>query len=387
MRGTRLFVISLSVLTVLPGCSRTGSGGRAGVVGGTAEPDFLYPWVVRTSGTRSCHGVLIHPRWVLTAAHCVVTGATGVSFTRTDPFTGEVSEDSRLPAGSGLQGVFVHPDFNHPNALDNDIALIKLAKPFEINPPIQTVGLPSGPRVAGRVGTVASFSHTQMLPPGKLAIFRAPIPQQDAVRIFHIATTDETGSLCPGDSGSGFVTFENGRAIVRGIASAVISGSDCVTPSGNEVDFTDVFAFRKWILDTIRMTDVFLAGNTRLHREGRAAHGVMGIGCVNPYGTMWGPLNVPGVEEGANCEGDQTQSVVCSLSPHQAGSAVIQVQITGFTMKTMHGDGSTEVKSLPFSPTWASFYGPLPFGDFREFTCRIGLGVAADPGEGGVLAQ
>ena len=52
-------------------------------------------------------------------------------------------------------------------------------------------------------------------------------------------------------------------------------------------------------------------------------------------------------------------------------------------MKTTAGDGSTEVKSLPFSDSWASYYGPLPFGAYREFTCRIGLADVYDPGEGG----
>jgi hypothetical protein len=34
--------------------------------------------------------------------------------------------------------------------------------------------LPSSPRVAGVVGTVASGGHTKQLPPNKTAIFRAP---------------------------------------------------------------------------------------------------------------------------------------------------------------------------------------------------------------------
>jgi hypothetical protein len=226
-----------------------------------------------------------------------------------------------------------------------------------------------------------------MLPPNKLAIFRAPIPQDGFAKLFHISTSDATGSLCPGDSGSGFVTYENGRATVRGIASAVNMSSDCVTPAGKEVDFTDVFANRDWILKTIGMTDRQLAGNTRVRWSGRGARGVMGIGCLNPADTMWGPLYVLGVEEGADCEADQTQTVVCSLNSHQTGPLAPQVRITGFTMKTTLANGATDVKSLPFSAQWASFYGLLPAGAQREFTCRIGLADVYDPGDDGVFTQ
>jgi hypothetical protein len=204
-----------------------------------------------------------------------------------------------------------------------------------------------------------------------------------------IFTTDATAALCPGDSGSGFVTYENGRATVRGIASTVNRTSDCVTPSGNSVDFVDVFAYRDWILKTIGMTDYFLAGNTRVRWSGRASRGVIGIGCINLYGTMWGPLNVFGVEEGVNCEGDQMQTVVCSLSAGQVGPpvTVTRRRISGFTMKTTAADGTTNVQSLPFSSTWASYYGILPFGAYREFTCQVGLADATVADDSGIFRQ
>src|SRR5207253_8382096 len=96
--------------------------------------------------------------------------------------------------------------------------------------------------------------------------------------------------------------------------------SDCVTPAGNQVDFVDVFAYRNWILETMRTVDYRVAGTTRVTHSGRAARGQMGLGCSNPYGTMWGPLDVPGTELGANCESNQTQTVVCSLDEVQAGT-------------------------------------------------------------------
>jgi len=390
MRTTRLLFILLSVLLTLPGCGKRISDGHPAVVGGTVEPDFRYPWaVVIQSG---CRGVLIHPKWVLTAAHCILPNEqeSVVAYHRTDPFTGSEHVDSRPPGGPQPQGVFIHPQYND-HSLENDIVLIRLREPFDINPYLQTAALPSSPLVPGVVGTVASFSHTDnMLPPDKVAVFRAPLPPQSLGRSFLIDTTDATGSLCQGDSGSGFVTIENGRATVRGILSQ--ASGDCVTPSGHVVSFMDVFAYRDWIFQTIRMDDSFLAGNTRVRRSGRAARGVMGVGCPNAFGTMWGPLNVFGVEEGANCESGQSQTVVCSLSGGAAGPRTMA--ITGFTMKTDCAPHGTTVQSLPFTATWASFSGPAPvhpdpFGICRrDFTCQISLvNNVADPEDGGVFSQ
>jgi hypothetical protein len=277
--------------------------------------------------------------------------------------------------------------YGTPTAFDNDIALIKLSPPFEISPYLQTVGLPPGPRVPGRVGTVASFSHNMSLQPGKFAIFRAPMPQDDFAQGFHVFTSDASGSLCPGDSGSGFVTYESGRAVVRGIASTVNATSDCATPSGNQVDFVDVFAYRDWVLQTIRMADYLLAGNTRVRWGGRAARGVMILNCFNAYGAwMSAPLDVLGVELGANCEYERPQRVLCLLDPDQPGPAMIGVRITGFTMKTTWGDGSIDVQSLPLDSSGsASYFDILPFGTYREFTCHVSLDNVLDPGDRGVF--
>ncbi len=141
--------------------------------------------------------------------------------------------------------------------------------------------------------------------------------------------------------------------------------SSCQTAANTRADFTDVFHHRDWILDTMRVTDYFLEGNTRLRSSGRLARGVMGIRCVG-IPPVWGPLYVRGVEEGSNCANEELQIVACYLEPGQPWLVISQ-----FVMRTIFSDGTVEIESLPFSPSVASYEGIRPFGAYREFNCTI----------------
>lgn len=104
------------------------------IAGGTEAPADMAPWQVslqrrRSSGNgwfHTCGGSLIHPSWVLTAAHCIDAGATADEIS-------VVHGTKSLSSGGerrSVERLILHEDYERFN--HDDIGLLRLSTPFSV---------------------------------------------------------------------------------------------------------------------------------------------------------------------------------------------------------------------------------------------------------------
>ncbi|NWI20041.1 TRY1 protein, partial [Crypturellus soui] len=107
------------------------------IIGGSPCIPFSQPWQVYVYQPLRCGGVLLQPRWVLSAAHCYARGLR-VRLGEYDLRVREGTEQNRR-----VVRAIRHPGFN-PSTLDNDLMLLQLDRPVQLGPAVRPLPLPRG---------------------------------------------------------------------------------------------------------------------------------------------------------------------------------------------------------------------------------------------------
>ena len=116
------------------------------VIGGQDAAKGAWPWQagIYRRDYFICGGTLIAPNWVLTAAHCVVSGGSVASASDFEVVVGDLHREINDTTEQRHQVdlIIAHPNYDG-SSINNDIALMKLKTPVMINNHVLTACIPN----------------------------------------------------------------------------------------------------------------------------------------------------------------------------------------------------------------------------------------------------
>lgn len=240
----------LAALAVIPLFAPNPASAIVG--GGVPSSDGIGRNVVTIVGSRGnfCSG----PAIVLTAAHCVQTGAT---------YKIVEYDAQRAPQLRDVAQVAIHPQFNLQTMLAHrataDIALLRLANPVAAGRQPAQHGTPRMPVAVGGRFTVAGIGVTVRGDGKSGGVVRAASltatgqPGTLQIRLVDPLTGGKRDGLgaCTGDSGGPVFEDQQGRSVLVGVISWS-TGPNSTAGCGGMTGVTPFALYRDWIVSTAR---------------------------------------------------------------------------------------------------------------------------------------
>ncbi|KAG8552640.1 hypothetical protein GDO81_004619 [Engystomops pustulosus] len=250
------------------------------VVGGLSSPIESQPWIAtlnqisrrnRKEQFFQCGASLIHPCWVLTAAHCFPDS----EFPEPKDYAvtlgkSQLDKDNEFREQKFLvEKIILHRDYSdETGALNNDIALVKIRSETgecaSMTDYVQTVCLPSSElqfkdrtqcEIAG-FGKESYDSHkySQTLKSSSVQLISQDICQSPDYygklitnNMFCAGDPEWKVDACKGDSGGPLICQHNEQMVLYGVISW---GDNCAKKNKPGV-YTRVTNYMKWIQDTM----------------------------------------------------------------------------------------------------------------------------------------